>query len=243
VVIRLRNGTVVAVTAERPGAVELRVQPDGGGPSVDAVAYTALVGPVREGDRVISNAIALELGLGTGGADIVVAVLREDDVVAASEGRIVKLRYSPHQANVTAVEEEGSPHRDAMEAATTLGGVPVVWTPLHSMVGPVAAGARAAGADRVVYVMTDGAALVASLSRLAHSLREAGLLHAVITVGQSFGGDLEAVSVFSGLLAARAVAGADVIVLGDGPGNTGTGTTWGASDVTSAMSLNAASIL
>ena len=50
-------------------------------------------------------------------------------------------------------------------------------------------------------------------------------------------------SVFSALLAARTVAGADVIVVGDGLGNTGTGTTWGASDVTSAMSLNAATIL
>ena len=181
--IRLRNGTVVELTAERAGAVELRLQPDAGGPPVDAVAYTALVGPVREGDRVVSNAIALELGLGTGGADIVVAVLRHDDLIATSEGRIVKLRYSPHQVNVTAVEEEDSPHREAMEAATTLDGVPVVCTPLHSMVAPVAAGARTAGADRVVYVMTDGAALAASLSRLTHSLRGVGLLDAVITSG------------------------------------------------------------
>jgi hypothetical protein len=39
------------------------------------------------------------------------------------------------------------------------------------------------------------------------------------------------------------VAGADVIVVGDGPGNTGTNTTWGSTDVESAMALNAAAIL
>ena len=44
-------------------------------------------------------------------------------------------------------------------------------------------------------------------------------------------------------MAAHAVAGADVIVVGDGPGNTGTNTTWGATDVESAMALNAAAIL
>jgi hypothetical protein len=242
-VIRLRNATVLAVTVERPGAMELRLQPDGGEAPIDAIAYPQLVGPVAEGDRVVSNAVALELGLGTGGADIVVAVLREGEVHAASEGRIVKLRYTPHQVNVVAAEEAGSPHRAEMEAATTLAGTPVAWAPLHSMVGTVAAGARVAGADRVVYVMTDGAALSAGLSRLVDALRRSELLDAVVTTGQAFGGDLEAVSVFSGLLAARAVAGADVIVVGDGPGNTGTGTTWGASDVSSAMSLNAAAIL
>jgi Protein of unknown function (DUF3866) len=51
------------------------------------------------------------------------------------------------------------------------------------------------------------------------------------------------VTVFTGLLAARLAAGADVIVVGDGPGNTGTNTIWGASDIESAMSLNAIAIL
>ena len=65
----------------------------------------------------------------------------------------------------------------------------------------------------------------------------------MVTAGQAFGGDLEAVNVFTGLLAARAAAGAEVVVVGDGPGNTGTGTAWGATDIGSAMSLNAAAIL
>jgi hypothetical protein len=107
------------------------------------------------------------------------------------------------------------------------------------MLGVAAAGAKAGGAERVAYVMTDGAALTAWFSEQLHALREAGLVDAVVTCGQALGGDLEAVNVFSGLLAARAVAGADVALVGDGPGKVGTATRWGASDIASGMTLNA----
>jgi hypothetical protein len=130
-----------------------------------------------------------------------------------------------------------------MAAADDLEGTPVVWVPLHSMLGPASAGARTAGARHVVYVMTDRAALAAPLSRLTASLRDTGLLDAVVSTGQAFGGDLEAVNTFTGLLAAKAVSGADVILVGDGPGNTGTDTTWGSSALESAMALHAARIL
>lgn len=238
---RLRRGTVVEVLAERPGAVELKV--DVGGDPARAISYPALVGPVRPGDRVVLNTTAVWLGLGTGGDHFVVAVEGSEMVEEGGPGRTMKLRYTPHQVTVLTAEEEGSPHRATMEAASVLEGLPVVWVPLHSMVGPAVAGARAGGASRVAYVMTDGAALPAGLSRQAAALRKAGLLSAVITTGQAFGGDLEAVSVFSGLLAGRHVAGAEVLVLGDGPGNAGTGTVWGASDVESAMAMNAVGIL
>jgi hypothetical protein len=155
----------------------------------------------------------------------------------------MKLRYTPLQATVPAIEEHGSSHRGALEAAQDLGGLPVVWLPLHSMLGAAAAGAKAAGAGRVVYVMTDGAALPAWFSEQLHALREAGLVDAAITCGQALGGDLEAVNVFSGLLASRAVAEAGVAVVGDGPGKVGTATRWGASDVASGMTLNAIHVL
>jgi hypothetical protein len=239
--IRLRRGTVLQVAEVRPGAVEIAVEVEGA--AARAIAYPALVGTVGPGDRVLLNTTAIHLGLGTGGLHFVVAVEGSEDPVYSQTGRIMKLRYTPHQVEVRSVEEVGSASREAMEAADGLDGLPVVWSPLHSMIGPVAAGARAAGARRVAYVMTDGAALPAPLSRVAASLRSAGLLSAVITCGQAFGGDLEAVNVFSGLLSGRHVVGADVIVVGDGPGNTGTGTTWGSTDLESAMSLNATHIL
>jgi len=232
---------VLQVVEVRPGAAEISVEVEGA--AARAIAYTALVGTVAPGDRVLLNTTAVHIGLGTGGLHFVVAVEGSVDPAYSQTGRIMKRRYTPHQVEVQSVEEVGSASRAAMEAAEGLDGLPVVWSPLHSMVGLAAAGARAAGARRVAYVMTDGAALPAPLSRLTASLRSEALLDAVITCGQAFGGDLEAVNVFSGLLAARHVVGADVIVVGDGPGNTGTGTTWGSTDLESAMSLNATHIL
>ena len=53
----------------------------------------------------------------------------------------------------------------------------------------------------------------------------------MISAGQSFGGDLEAVTVHSALLGAKHVVGADVTIVIQGPGNLGTGTGWGFSGV------------
>ena len=95
----------------------------------------------------------------------------------------------------------------------------------------------------MVYVMQDGGALPAWFSRTCAALREAGWLTAVITTGQSFGGDLETVTVHTGLLAARHVLGADVAVVAQGPGNLGTGTRWGFSGVAAGEAVNAAAAL
>ena len=64
-----------------------------------------------------------------------------------------------------------------------------------------------------------------------------------MTVGQSFGGDLEAVTVHSGLLAAKLALGADLVILTQGPGNLGTGTRWGFSGVGAGEAVNAAAVL
>jgi hypothetical protein len=61
-----------------------------------------------------------------------------------------------------------------------------------------------------------------------------------VTVGQAFGGDLEAVTLHSGLLAAARVLRADVAVVTQGPGNLGTGTAWGFSGVAAGEAVNAA---
>jgi len=91
--------------------------------------------------------------------------------------------------------------------------------------------------------MTDGGALPAWFSRTVAGLREAGWLAATISTGQSFGGDLEAVTVHSGLLTARHVVGADIAIVAQGPGNLGTGTRWGFSGVAAGEAVNAAAAL
>ena len=127
--------------------------------------------------------------------------------------------------------------------------MPVVVADLHSALPAILAGlysspgTGAAAPPRVAYVMTDGGALPAWFSRTVAGLREAGWLAATITTGQSFGGDLEAVTVHSGLLTARHAVGADVAVVAQGPGNLGTGTKWGYSGVAAGEAVNAAATL
>jgi Protein of unknown function (DUF3866) len=240
-VIRLRTGTVRDVVEPRPGILELSVEVDG---RVEpALAYPSLTGRVSAGDRVVLNTTAVAYGLGSGGYHFVVAVEGQTAVDPPEPGHVMKLRYTPVQAKVQAVEEQGAPHRARMEAAASLDGLPVAWVPLHSMLGAACAGAKAAGASRVVYVMTDGAALPLWLSRQVDDLRRAGLVDATVTCGQAVGGDLEAVNAFTGLLAASAVLGADAVVIGDGPGKVGTATRWGATEVAGGLSLNVAGIL
>jgi Protein of unknown function (DUF3866) len=245
-VVRWRDGTVAALRRRWRGAVELDVDTADGG--VRALAYPALTGEPRPGDRVLLNVGALLMGLGTGGYALVVALPDRlpPDPPGAGPGRdaghLVKARYTPLQPIVLGVDEEASPHRAVMAAAAGLDGMPVVTADLHSALPAVLAGVHAdrPGA-RVAYVMTDGGALPAWFSRTLDGLR--GHLAGTVTTGQAFGGDLEAATVHAGLLAARHVLHADVAVVAQGPGNLGTGTTWGFSGVGVGEAVNAAGTL
>jgi hypothetical protein len=239
-VIRWRSAVVAQVRREWPGAVELEVT-TGDGP-LRALAYPALTGRPQAGDRVLLNATALELGLGTGGYALVVALpdrLPEDSPV----GHLVKARYTPLQACVQGADEQGSPHHEVLRDADDLAGMPVVVADLHSALPAILAGLREAGPRAAAYVMLDGGALPAWFSRAAAGLCEAGWLAGTISTGQSFGGDLETVTVHTGLLAARHVLGAEVAVVTQGPGNLGTGTRWGFSGVACGEAVNAAAVL
>jgi hypothetical protein len=243
-VIRWRRGAVEAVRRSWPGAVELAVRADGDR-QVRALAYPALVGWPEVGDEVLLNTAALDLGLGTGGYAMVVAVpgrLPADP--PPGPGHLVKARYTPLQATVLGVDEPDSPHHALLRDADDLAGLPVVVADLHSALPAVVAGIRAARPGLVVgYVMTDGGALPAWFSRTVAGLRDAGWLAGTVTVGQALGGDLEAVTLHTGLLAARLVLGADVAVVTQGPGNLGTGTRWGFSGVASGEAVNAVAAL
>ncbi|MGH3477489.1 MAG: DUF3866 family protein, partial [Nocardioidaceae bacterium] len=75
--IRWRDGIVTKRGTTWPGAMELRVRLSGADATaepVKALAYPALVGDPEVGDRVLLNATALLMGLGTGGYAMVVAV-------------------------------------------------------------------------------------------------------------------------------------------------------------------------
>jgi hypothetical protein len=264
-VIEWRSGVVTAVGRSWSGAVELTV--DG---AIRSLAYPALVGRPEVGDRVLLNTTALSLGLGTGGYALVVALpdrlpqppdppetpdppekFARSGVIAPENpnfsenppGHIVKCRYSPLQATVQSADEQDSPWHSVLRDADDLSGMPVVVADLHSALPAVLAGVFSSAKRAVVYVMTDGGALPAWFSRSVAGLRDAGWLAGVVTTGQSFGGDVETVTLHSGLLAARLVLGADVAVVAQGPGNAGTGTRWGFSGVAAGEAVNAAAVL
>jgi Protein of unknown function (DUF3866) len=242
-VIRWRSGTVLAIRREWPGAVELDVATGEG--TLRALAYPELTGRPESGDRVLLNTSALALGLGTGGYALVVALPDRLPADPDGPGHIVKARYTPLQATVLGADEQDSPHYQVLSSADDIGGVPVVIADLHSALPAVLAGLRADHPDppAVVYLMLDGGALPAWFSRTAAGLRAAGWLRGTISTGQAFGGDLETVTVHTGLLAARHVLGAEVIVVTQGPGNLGTGTRWGFSGVACGEAVNAAAVL
>jgi hypothetical protein len=240
-VIRWREGVVREVTARRAGAVELVAETDGG--SLPAIAFSD-VGLPEPGDRVLLNVTAVELGLGTGGFALVVAIPDRLPADADEPGHVVKARYTPLQTTVLAADEQGSPHHEQLREADSIDGLVVVVADLHSALPAVLAGWRERQPTaRVAYVMSDGGALPLSTSRSVAALRDAGWINATVTVGQSYGGDLEAVTVHTGLLAARHVLDADLVVLTQGPGNLGTGTRWGFSGVASGEAINAVNVL
>lgn len=238
--IRWRAGTVQAVRREWRGAVELDVLVDG--EATTALAYVDLSGRPQPGDEVLLNTTAAAMGLGTGGYALVVAVPGRLPADPSGPGHLVKARYTPTQAIVFGVDEQDSPHHAVLAAAESLDGMPVVVADLHSAVPAIVAGCRAERPDiRVAYLMTDGAALPIAFSRTVAGLSP--MLVGTVTTGQAFGGDLEAVTIHSGLLAARHVLGAEITVVTQGPGNLGTGTPWGFSGVQAGEVANAAAIL
>jgi hypothetical protein len=253
-----RTGTVTARGRTWTGARELTVHLDTPLPGPDArddiraLAYTSLLGDPHVGARLALNVSALARGLGTGGYALAVAPLDTPDLPhdpPPGPGHLVKARYTPLQALVLGVDEQESNHPAALQDADDLAGLPVVVADLHSALPAIVAGARHAAAltgrptPRITYVMTDGGALPAAFSRTIATLREHDWLTATITVGQAFGGDHEAVTVHTGLLAARHVTHADLVVVAQGPGNLGTGTRWGFSGVAAGEALNAAATL
>lgn len=244
--IRWRAGAVETVGRRWRGAVECEVRLDrraeGDPARVRALAYPALVGDPEPGDRVLLNANALALGLGTGGYALVVAIPDRLPPDPEGPGHIVKARYTPLQAVTLAADEDDSPHRALLEDAHDLGGLPVVLADLHSALPAILAGVHdSAPAARVAYVMTDGGALPAWFSRTLSELGDR--LAGTVTAGQAFGGDLEAVTVHTALLAARHVLRADVAIVTQGPGNLGTGTAWGYSGVAVGEAVNAVAAL
>jgi Protein of unknown function (DUF3866) len=226
------------VLEERPGLQ--RVEVDLGCGAERAYVLPQLTGLVAPGDRVVVNTTAVELGLGTGGWHVVHWNLARDAWSERGPGHIIKGRYTSLQADVGSTEE----HLAELAEVESIEGMPVVAAALHSQLPAVATAFKdAVPRASLAYVMTDGAGLPLALSDLVFALRRKGLLDATVTCGHAFGGDYEAVSIFSALAVARHAARADATVVAMGPGIVGTNTRLGFSGMEVGPILDAATAL
>jgi hypothetical protein len=225
--LKLRRGTVVSAD---PLTVEV------GGERRAAWADAGLIGPVAVGDEVVVNTQARDLGLRSGGFDVVHVNLSRGLFGSEDEGvHVMKLNYTSLQHPVEPVEIE----EHATSTAAGLGypshgepGLgpkpPAVVVSLHGHLAPVAwAAAQARPGLRVGFVQGAGGALPGSLSRDLVALRERGLISGQITAGPAYGGEHEAISVVGALDAAARRLGWEAAVVGPGPGILGSATRFG----------------
>ncbi len=219
--LSLRRGLVTAIVERASGIVRCEVD------DVPCVAYPRLTGPVALGDEVLVNVQARELGLGSGGFDVLHANLTRGLGLRAEPGaHVVKLPYTPLQHAALHLEE-------GREPAPSLAGTPVVCLTLHSQLAPVCAALRG---RRITYVQLAGGALPVALSDTVRALELRS-----VAVGACFDAGLHAVNVASAMLGT--VDETDVFVCGIGPGIVGTGSPWGHGAVAAAEAANAASAL
>src|SRR4051794_13413624 len=211
--LKLRRGVVA-------GTDPLRVRI--GDEERPAWADESLVGEIREGDELILNTEAKDLGLGSGGFDVVhVNLTRGLDAPGADEATALKLNYTSLQHPVEPVE--ASREGNGIDRR-----IPLLGLSLHGQLAPAAwAPAPSTPNLRVGYIQTSGGGLPGSLSEDVADLRKTGLLCAHLTAGQAYGGELEAITVIGALQAAAGPLGWDAVIAGPGPGIAGSGSELG----------------
>ena len=217
--LALRRGTVVSVERRDPDVSPL-VEVDG--VERPAIAYEELTGPVEVGDDVLVNVAARELGLGSGGFDLVHANLSRGLAGTGIEGaHVMKLNYTPLQHAVEPLEERAGELELPLDR-------PVAVIALHAQLAPVAWALRERKpGTRLGYVQTAGGALPGALSRTVRMLRERDLLAGHVTAAPAFGGEHDAITVAGALHAGFDALGWDAAVVGPGPGILGSATALG----------------
>jgi len=210
--LKLRRGTVVSVDP-------LEVELDGSPRRRRAWADESLVGPSEVGDEVVVNVEALDLGLGSGGFDVIHVNLTRGLAGGGSAGEhVMKLNYTSLQHPVGTIEREAGAARQPA--------VPVLAIGLHGHLAPAAWAAGKAGVGRVGYIQTGGGAMPGSLSRDVAGLLDRGLLAGHVTAGPAYGGGEEAITLVGAIDAAESL-GWDAVIAGPGPGIRAPAPAWG----------------
>lgn len=232
--LKLRRALVVeagmADGPEQSLVVELADRP---GERRAAIGDVALLGTAQAGDELIVNVEANDLGLGSGGFDIVHVNLTRG-LAAPGDGaaNVMKLNYTSLQHTVRPVEDE--------PLQLPLGRAVAVLA-LHGQLAPVAwAFSRASPGARLGFVQTAGGALPGGHSRTVRTLRERGLLAGHVTAGASFGGEAEAITTAGALHHGVRALGWDAAICGPGPGIVGSSSPLGHGGMAALDSAHAA---
>lgn len=209
-----------------------------------AICFDSIVGIPKEGDIVVLNTTAEDLQLGSGGYHFVLGILFNQKKSKREDGHILKMRYTPFQFPTLCVEDENSPYHDKIKNFKSLDSKPVIVGGLLSQVG-VASCVLKKMLDnvKITYIMDDSSSLPLQVSNLIFELKEKKIIDHTITCGQAFGGDYEAINIYSALSFAREVLNPDVIIMSQGVGNVGTGTKYGFSAITQGEMINAVNVL
>jgi hypothetical protein len=233
--LTLRRGTVVDVE-NHPPAPEQRVTVEVEGVHRRAIADVELVGWCAAGDDVVVNTAAVDLGLGSGGFDVVHVNLTRGLGGAGADGaHVMKLNYTSLQHAVHPVE--GEELRIPLDRPAAVFG-------LHGQLAPIAwAFAQGRAGARLGYVQTAGGALPGGHSRVVRELRDRGLLAGHITAGPAFGGEAEAITTAGAIHHCLADRGWDAVVCGPGPGILGSASALGHGGMSALDSAHAAAAL
>ncbi|AIS52400.1 hypothetical protein TKV_c12290 [Thermoanaerobacter kivui] len=236
--ISIYLGSVTEIISQRKGITVVEVTT--GEEKALALNYDDITGKIDVGDTVYLNRTARFLNLGTGGYDFVIANTKYTKLDAIGDGHIMKLRYTPFQINVLVMEEQSSPYHSLFNGFKSLDGLPVIIGELHSMVAPVSLVLKKIKPNlKVTYVMTDSGCLPIKFSNTVNELKRKNIIDATITIGHAFGGDFEAVNIYTALIGAKEVIKSDVVIVAMGPGIVGTGTKYGFSGVEQAHIIDA----
>jgi hypothetical protein len=250
--LKLRRAKVIDAGPVDGPEQDLTIELDGR--SRPAIADVALVGAARTGDEVIVNTQALDLGLGSGGFDIVHVNLthgldgdgggapRPDGVVgqgAPCPDGVDRVGASAMKLNYTSMQHAVSPVEDQRLSLPLQR--PVAVLALHGQLAPVVwAFVQAVPGGRLGYVQTEGGALSGGHSRTVRSLRERGLLAGHLTAGAAFGGEGEAITTAGALHHGLGALGWDAAVCGPGPGIVGSSSPLGHGGLSALDSAHAA---
>lgn len=196
-----------------------------------AINYIDETGICNLMDVVIINSIGNRLELGTGGYNFIYLNLSNKleggEIPGRSHGHIIKMKYTPGQIRVKTVEENIE-FKNIFNIEPKLTPKPVIYVILHSMLSPLVTTIKYIDPNITIScVYTYGGAMNANNSFTLKKLKKSGLIDCIITTGECFGGDYEAINIATGILFGFNQLNSDMIVICCGPGVAGSSTFFG----------------